>query len=72
MHKPHFSFPRLSGSEAYKGPHSFQCSGPSPHFHTYFCNVPKRKSKRVLKEKHKWLIFKEILTQRALLHQRTA
>lgn len=43
-HLPHSSFPQLSGSEAYKRLHSCQCSGPSPHYHTYFCNVPKKKT----------------------------
>lgn len=39
---PHSSFPQLFGSEAYRDLHSCQCSGPSPHFHTYLCNVPKK------------------------------
>lgn len=38
------SFLQLSGSEAYKDPHNFQCSGPSPRFHTYLYNVPKDKN----------------------------
>lgn len=40
---PHSSFPQLSGSDAYKHPHSCQCSGPSPPGHTYLCNVSKKK-----------------------------
>ena len=44
---PHSSFPQLSGSEACRDLHSFQCSGPSPHCHIYLCNVPKDKNQNV-------------------------